>query len=603
MLKEDLLENLFQYKIDEAAAISVIPAPEERPYDNFYKAKEILKGILSDEALKDETNMDVVAMKAVLNFQLGQNLFETEETSGAKNYIITAMNYFSKLPVTTMPNFFNHLLVCYNMLGLLCLNTGDQQKGLGYLLKAEKLYEKSVELILKNKETCSNSMDTYSLKLKLYASSPAARLKDSKRYAFVLKYSQLKPVFRFYYQGGLDAEALDKAFTLTTFYLAQAHGTVNKDKDLSAYYCGITLKRQVDCGEYEPKDWANNSMGLAEYYNQEQMFSQALYIIFTALEMLPADRHKKTKTSLRVMIGNILKSQLEYNVQLIKSGRLDNCDPAQMGELLTYINRQKLKFDGIHINFPETVIYKTYDEVKTLFKMAMTEYKKGVEVYVLDGFVTEHVNICRQMSGLYKVLSVLEPDAERRAAMELKRKELIDPLFKVINPKVYIGLWRELAIEKAAISNSIFEIWRSDIFLNDKDINFADKKVRSRVKQMTSEGLESIDTYEQICGFFNSEDYKSEAENDTYIQSVINAKFAVAKTYNGLVPNDVATRVQYLQKSLEAYKFIRDFIKEKGYLKGALNFGFAEQLKMCQEMIELLPTKIDKVIKANKVIF
>jgi KIF-binding protein len=603
MLQEDYLESQFQYKIDEAAATAVIPSPEERPYDNYYKARDILKEVLADEVLRDESNMDVIALKAVLNFQLGQNLFETEETGAAKNYILAAMDYFSLLPVERMPQFFNHLLVCYNVLGLMSLNTGDQQKGLGFLLKAEKLYEKSQEILQKSKETCSNNMDSFSLKLKLYSSSADSKAKDPKRYAFVLKYPEFKPVFKFYYQGGLDAEALDKAFTLTTFYLAQAHATVTKDKDLSAYYCGITLKRQVDCGEYEPKDWANNSMGLAEYYNQEQMFSQALYIIFTALEMLPKDRHKKTKTSLRVMLGNIIKTQLEYNASLIKSGRLQAGTEAELQELHKYINRQKLKFEGISINFPETKIFKTYDEVKTLFKMAMTEYKKGTEVYVLDGFVTEHVNICKQMSSLYKVLSTLETEAERRAAMEFKRKELIDPLYKLINPKVYIGLWRELAIEKAAIGNSIFEIWRSEIFLNDKEINFADKKVRSRVKQMTSEGLDSIDTYEQICGFFGSEDYKSEADNDTYIQSMINAKFAIAKTYNGLVPNDVPTRVEYLKKSLEAYRYIRDFIKEKGHQKGSLNFGFAEQLKMCNEMIELLPTKIDKVLKANTVMF
>lgn len=603
MLREDFLENYFQFKIDEAAATAVIPAPEETPYENFYKARTILKEILADEVLKDETNMDVVALKAVLNFHLAQNLFETDETGGAKTHIISTLDYFAQLPVERMPNFFNHLLVCYNMLGLMSLNTGDQHKGLGYLLKAEKLYEKSLELIHKSGETCCNNMDSYSLKLKLYASSAAARQKDIKRYAFVLKYPELKPVFKFYYEGGLDADALDKAFTLTTFYLAQAYGTVSQDKDQSAYYCGITLKRQVDCGEYEPKDWANNSMGLAEYYNQEQMFSQALYIIFTALEMLPPDRHKKTKTSLRVMLGNILKTQLEYNIGLIRSGRLESGTETEIQDLHKYINRQKLKFDGIKINFPETKIFKTYEEVKTLFRMAMTEYKKGAEVYVLDGFVTENVNICKQMSGLYKALASLEPDAERRVAMELKRKELIDPLYKLINPKVYIGLWRELAIEKAAIANAIYDIWRQEIFLNDKEINFGDKKIRSRVKQMTTEGLDSIDTYEQICGFFNSEDYKSEADNDSYIQSVINAKFAIAKTYNGLVPGDVPTRVQYLQKSLEAYKFIRDFIKEKGQQKGALNFGFAEQLKMCGEMIELLPTKIDKVLKANKVMF
>lgn len=117
---------------------------------------------------------------------------------------------------------------------------------------------------------------------------------------------------------------------------------------------------------------------------------------------------------------------------------------------------------------------------------------------------------------------------------------------------------------------------------------------------MHTEGLESIDTYEVICAFFETEDYKDEAQKDEYIQSVVNAKFAIAKTYNGLVPDEISTRVEYLKKSLENYRFIRDFIRKKGAEKGALGFSFAEQLKMCDEMCDMLPAKIDKVILGAK---
>lgn len=117
---------------------------------------------------------------------------------------------------------------------------------------------------------------------------------------------------------------------------------------------------------------------------------------------------------------------------------------------------------------------------------------------------------------------------------------------------------------------------------------------------MTEEGLQSIDAYELACAFFETEDYKDEQEKDEFIQSVVNARFAIAKTYNGLVPDDIKTRVEYLKKSLENYRFIRDYIKKKGSEKGSLNFAFSEQLKMCDEMCEMMPAKIDKVILGAK---
>ena len=228
-------------------------------------------------------------------------------------------------------------------------------------------------------------------------------------------------------------------------------------------------------------------------------------------------------------------------------------------------------------------------------KMVMTEYKKAAEVYPLDGYVSEHINIMRQMSEAYKILALIEPDIDRKVAMEVKRKEYMMPLYKQLNPKVYIGQWREICIELAAICNNIFDLRRVELFVNDNQVDFKDKKIRNKVKQMTEEGLMSIDVYEQICAFFETEDYKDESEKDEYIQSVINARFNIAKTYNGLVPIDVKVRVEYLKKSLENYTYIRNYIRQKGSEKGSLSFNFAEQLHLCDEMCELLPTKISKI--------
>lgn len=442
MLKEDFLESYFQYKIDEASIYAAIPADEERPYDGYYKARDILKEILGDKVLSDETDLDVLSIKGVLNYQLGVNFFETEETGQSKAYFVKALEYFSKLPANRAAGFFNQIQYIFNNLGLINLNSGEQHRGLGYLLKAEKLYEKSIEILQSLQYTVCNNMELYSIKLRDFASTAEEREEDPKKYAMINRHPTLRPVFKFYYEGGIDVELTEKTYTLTCFYLAQAYTKEKDSKDKAASYCGITLKRQVDCGDYESKDWANNSMGLAEYYKQEQQYSQAIYILFTALEVLPANRHLRTKASLRIMLGNVLNDQLDYNCRLIRSDAISSASEKERNQLVSHMNTQALKFEGVKIHFPQTKLYSTYEEVKILFKMAMTEYKKAMEVYPLDGYVTEHCNIVKEVSRLYKTLSSLETDPDRRAAMETKRKDLVDPIYKSLNPKVYIGLWR-----------------------------------------------------------------------------------------------------------------------------------------------------------------
>lgn len=61
---------------------------------------------------------------------------------------------------------------------------------------------------------------------------------------------------------------------------------------------------------------------------------------------------------------------------------------------------------------------------------------------MLDGYVTEHVQIAKQKSSLYKIMATLEESDARKYAMGAKRSELISPLFEKINSKHFIGMWR-----------------------------------------------------------------------------------------------------------------------------------------------------------------
>lgn len=45
------------------------------------------------------------------------------------------------------------------------------------------------------------------------------------------------------------------------------------------------------------------------------------------------------------------------------------------------------------MNWPEVTNLKDLDDSKTLFRLANTQFKRALDYYILDGFVTEHVQI------------------------------------------------------------------------------------------------------------------------------------------------------------------------------------------------------------------
>ena len=63
------------------------------------------------------------------------------------------------------------------------------------------------------------------------------------------------------------------------------------------------------------------------------------------------------------------------------------------------------------------------EQAKLLFRLSNTQFKKSLEHFVLDGYVTEHVQMRQDMSKLYRFLAMMEPESERRFAMMERRKE------------------------------------------------------------------------------------------------------------------------------------------------------------------------------------
>jgi tetratricopeptide (TPR) repeat protein len=188
--------------------------------------------------------MDVVSLKAYLQYLLANNYFDTDENGLAIKQYNKFLQTLSRLPFSRAVNFFNYVQDTFNKLGLVCINQDDDDKGMAYLLKSKKLYEKLVEILTANPINCYNTVDEYNLELKNFSKATPEEL------ATAIKFRQFKPylegdkqietVFRFFYQGGLNIKKTEDFYTLTTFYLAQAN-VKSGDKDKAAEWCGVTL--------------------------------------------------------------------------------------------------------------------------------------------------------------------------------------------------------------------------------------------------------------------------------------------------------------------------------------------------------------------------
>jgi hypothetical protein len=122
------------------------------------------------------------------------------------------------------------------------------------------------------------------------------------------------------------------------------------------------------------------------------------------------------------------------------------------------VGKEVLLFKEFTQPFPHLVLPTDIEGCKSLFRQANTQLKKAIDVFVLDGYVTEHIEILHAQSKLYKSLTRLEKNSERQAAMLEKRRELLEPLLTELNPKAYPASWQRILVEVSEIVNDLFNV-------------------------------------------------------------------------------------------------------------------------------------------------
>lgn len=89
---------------------------------------------------------------------------------------------------------------------------------------------------------------------------------------------------------------------------------------------------------------------------------------------------------------------------------------------------------------------KDLEECKSLFRKAKTQYDHALKTFVLDGYVTDHIDILFACSKLYHNLCKLDKSRERVCAMLEKRRDLLEPLLKELNKMAYPGTWQKILV-------------------------------------------------------------------------------------------------------------------------------------------------------------
>ena len=564
------LYTMFQYYLEKANELNNQESPEKKA-----KAIKIIKSLIDSSFINHYRSNKIIfaCLNGILHFYLGMFNLNNEDQTICEAPFNKAINYFNTLPTLIKMRYINLYQEIFNNLGIIYYHKGEIKKGLQHLGKAEQIYKVFSGLNGYNftndfpkfmKSCCSNNEEGGNHDMEF---------------------------FSFYIDGGINKKSFEHNYTLTIFYYAQAFTKLGFRKK-AIKYCSLILKRQIEFNEYELKDALVNCLNLSDFYMENQHFAQAEYILISAMSLLPDEQTKEEilRAALQNQLGKYFLERLKFAVIRVKENNLisDN------DNIFNIVNKKIFTFNTLNIVWPQIKDVVNIEQAKSLFRLANTQFKKALNFYNIKDYIFEHIQICQSISQLYKNLISFEFDNGRIFAMEERRINILKPLLEKIGPKNDVMQWQEVCLELAEIYCEIFESNYELIRVKKKKINYQE------IDEINKSGENAIYFYQKIIEYIVKEYKKEEEKKLEDCITIITIKSNIARLYSKLIfLKDVKKRVDSLKKSLAIYKELHKLLKESKSIFGDRE-DLQENILMCEEMMGMIPIKIDKINKGEE---
>ena len=564
------LYTMFQYYLEKANELYNQESQEKKN-----KAIKIIKSLIDSSFINHYRSNKIIyaCLNGILNFYLGMFNLNNEDQSLCENSFNKAINYFNTLPTLIKMRYINLYQEIFNNLGIIYYHKGEIKKGLQHLGKAEQIYK------------VFNGLNGYK-----FTNDFPKFMKSCCSFNEEGNNTEME-FFSFYIDGGINKKSFEHNYSLTIFYYAQAFTKLGFIKK-AIKYCSLILKRQIEFKDFDLKNSIMNCINLSEFYIKNQHFAQAEYILICAMSILPddLDEEKILRASLQNLLGKYFLERLQFAANCLKENNLisDN------DNLYNIVNKKIFTFNTLNIIWPQIKDVVNIDQAKSLFRLANTQFKKALNFYNIKEYTYEHIQICQNISQLYKYLISFEFDNNRIFAMEERRINILKPLLEKINKKNDVMQWQEVCLELAEIYCEIFESNYELIRVKKKKINYKE------IDEINKSGENSISFYQQIIEYIINEYNKEEEKKFEDFIIIITIKLNIARLYSKLIfLKDIKKRIDSLKKSLAIYKEVHKMLKESKSIFGERE-DLQENILMCEEMIGMIPIKIDKINKGEE---
>ena len=588
----------------------------------------------------------------LLDFNLAKNYIETEEVELGERLVSKIVKDFklvlSKATTTSdnpadanqdlnyNPLVFNLFLSSLNELVYVWSHRGNYNKCLTLISIIEEIYANYKENSHKNYCLATATENGGGDKFHSYPFDPSELICLNKELSSEKRRSNF--------------EAL---YTHSLFFMAQIYGKMD-EKEKSANYCQLTLQRQMDehCEtveslenrdpdlitekdlEQQPQEkvlfnsleWATHAAAISQYYVIEDDFATARHCLCSAEAVLEVLNNETGTDSYRrekilEQTASIRRCWGKYALELLKVSKLKLLESADLPDQKSLL-AERDKVSKFRFNLPSSVykiekaeleaitsnIALDFDEARKIFLKAQTILNEAKDYFKLDGFVTDHCEVVRDLSELYGALSFFEPDPDRRAKMQKRRLDLVKPVCDELNEQYYLTLKRQYLFDVGTIYSELMDI-KYDVFKDKKDANqLSAKDSAHSVQKISSLAVSSIEYFDKFLDTMKVQPERKvlpEKFDDHNARPALLAKFYIGRLYSKIITLEPEKRLANVKQTSDHYTYLVNYCDKHSPAETdpAANQSPDDDIKLkmkveyniCKEMITFLPVQMEKL--------
>lgn len=419
-------------------------------------------------------------------------------------------------------------------------------------------------------------------------------------------------------------DQLETQHTLTLYYEAQV-AAGKGDRERSGDLCQVTLGRQLLQKSFEINDWASNATHLGAVYIERGTYYRAALCFLAAQKMIdrfwgagntperflnpPAAKTPESnvdgassstgeversdeENENRQVAANVHLAWGRFHLDRLKQARKRHF-PEEGGDCKDFSHERtpeeeitpEILFPMMSIaEVPALLSIDDFETARAVFKESLTRLKKALEFYILDGYVTEHIDILEDQSSLYRELSFFETDVDRKCLMFQRRVDPLQRITEEVSHRHYESQIRQIYYELGEIWMTIMD-WRLEqagVESKNPDMKLVAKGNRA--------GRKSVAAFEGFLSTFSFRKDIHERAHENLEDAYVMAHVFIGRICNRILTPNMAEAIQMAMMSASEHEWVAQYCNLHGTPP-----GLEGHREMSAQLAKLLPIKIARM--------